>query len=430
MVELEECRTKFITSHSSPVTKTIKRLVSGDWDKGEFGVLVRTVDIFDEGEEAYKKHWKFKGFDNVRFPKLYFLPASFLHNRIRTPQAIFVGNKVEAFSVVVGTKYKQNWAMEGLQENGSVDCQVYYPTDAGTVTRGALEAPNSTLCRPENSGPCCVNGTCLASRDSACGECQLPGSMFGDHITSFFEEKAKKVSGLSFVSCWYPKSRQGLENVVAASNSIWRSKNRWFDPRYDFQGFTECTATTNIRNIDMIDAVLIPLYPGKEMVDLSLCEIGYQEEVERKLNHAYEKGYGALPVIFYREIIGLSPSDCQRLWGGIDCDQGYQKDFFSQEFSFGSGGCLHRPDGCKEVYYFPPEDVTNSHAGCSAFSENGAKRIAVLRAIENGTVKITDSESLLSSGVSITPPQFVPTKPDIENQTKVDSKQHGSWNSI
>ena len=80
MVELEKCRTKFPILHSSPVTTRIKRLVSGDWDKGEYGVLVRTVDLFDEDEEAYKKHWKFKGFDDVRVPTLHFLPASFLHN--------------------------------------------------------------------------------------------------------------------------------------------------------------------------------------------------------------------------------------------------------------------------------------------------------------------------------------------------------------
>ena len=50
---------------------------------------------------------------------------------------------------------------------------------------------------------------------------------------------------------------------------------------------------------------------------------------------------------------------------------------------FDNGACIHRPEGCKEVYYFPPRDANDKDAGCSAFSKKGNKRIELLRAAEN-----------------------------------------------
>ena len=79
----------------------------------------------------------------------------------------------------------------------------------------------------------------------------------------------------------------------------------------------------------------------------------------------------------------MRESDCERFWGGIECQDGYRKDFFSQEYKFANGACVHRPPDCEEAYYFPAQDVNASDMGFSA-SEDGAKRIELLCSSEEG----------------------------------------------
>ena len=156
-----------------------------------------------------------------------------LHS-IRASHEIFPRTQDNAFTLLVGTKYKKNWAMKDFQVNGTVDCQTYYPTDAGTTTRGVLEDPNATFCRPKDSVAVCVNGTCLADSDSACSGCKLPGAMFGDHIAKFAEQENTTFIGLPYFSFLYPKSCHGMEDMVAATNSMWKERRRWQD-RHDLR---------------------------------------------------------------------------------------------------------------------------------------------------------------------------------------------------
>jgi hypothetical protein len=253
------------------------------------------------------------------------------------------------FTVLVGTKYKQNWAMKEFQRNGTVDCPNYYPIDAATVGRGVLEDPNGTFCRPEQTGACCVNGTCLARNDSACGECTIPGSMFGDHLANFAIQTNTKLKAPYSISCWYPNSRLGLENMVAASNSLWRQRHRWNYLGVDrlYPGYTECPVTKNIQDPAMIDCLVVPLFSSIEHTDPNVCSDEDRFAMQRRLRRAYHSKYGALPILFYREIKGMPKAECERLWGGIDCEDGYRKDFFAQEFVFDDGSCVHRPLGCE-----------------------------------------------------------------------------------
>jgi hypothetical protein len=87
----------------------------------------------------------------------------------------------------------------------------------------------------------------------------------------------------------------------------------------------------------MIDAIVIPL----DIPDSSICEYWSRNQIQTTLQFAYERGYGSLPVLFSREIKGMRESDCERLWGGIECQDGYRKDFFSQEYNFANGACIH-----------------------------------------------------------------------------------------
>jgi hypothetical protein len=405
MDSLEECRQEFPIFYSL-VANTSNHLLWGDWDKGEYGVLVRSFDLFDNGGAVYKEALEDRDIDTTEMPTLHFLPASFLHASIRASGAIFTGEREDTFTILVGTKYKKNWAMKEFQVNGTVDCQTYYPQDAGTIGRGVLEDPKAIFCRPDQSDAVCVNETCLADSDSACGGCKLPGAMFGDHIAKFAEQENTTFQGLTYFSCWYPKSRHGMKNMVTAANSIWKERNRWQDTSdledYDlmnYSGWTECTATRNIGTTEMVDAIVIPLLSAETSI-CEYCDLEEdcdQGEIQAKLQFAYDRGYGSLPVLFYREIEGMQEPDCERLWGGIECEDGYRKNFFSQEYKFKNGACVHRPPGCEEAYYFPPQDVNASKAGCSAFSEDGAKRIELLCSSERGTPLVIDAGSSMES---------------------------------
>jgi hypothetical protein len=77
-----------------------------------------------------------------------------------------------------------------------------------------------------------------------------------------------------------------------------------------------------------------------------------------------------------------------------------ERDFFAQGFQFDDGACVHRPVGCKAEYYFPPHNDFDPLGGCSAFTEKGARRIELLRGIENGTMSIKDPIVVASTKVS------------------------------
>jgi hypothetical protein len=400
----EKCSEQFPVSTESHLASLVNRLLWGDWDKGEFGVLVRTTDVFDDPETLAKFYQKLK-LQAKSVQEQVYLPGSFIHASMRARGGMyaFLRETSDFFTVLVGTKYKQNWAMKDLQRNGTVDCPNYYPSDAATVGRGVLEDPNATFCRPGQTGACCVNGTCLAQNDSACGECTIPGAMVGNHVADFVGQTNATIRSLSYLSCWYPNSRHGLENMVAASNTLWQQRLRWNDIEDDrrYPGYTECPLTTNIQDPEMLDCLVVPIFSQIGYADLNLCHDEDRVAMQRRLRRVYHTKYGTLPILFYREIKGMSKTECDRFWGGIDCEDGYRKDFFSQEFRFDDGSCIYRPVGCKAEYYFPPHNDSDHLAGCSAFTEKGARRIELLRVIENGTVSIKDPAVVTATKVRI-----------------------------
>jgi hypothetical protein len=161
----EDCRKEFPVSNDSHLAKLVNRLLWGDWDRGECGVLVRSMDVFDD-PEALAKMYGILSIDPTKQAKPVYLPGSFLHASMRAWGAMYavIEGNPDFFTVLAGTKYKQNWAMKEFQLDGTVDCPNYYPIDAATVGRGVLDDPNATFCKPEQTGACCVNGTCLAKK--------------------------------------------------------------------------------------------------------------------------------------------------------------------------------------------------------------------------------------------------------------------------
>jgi hypothetical protein len=184
-------------------------------------------------------------------------------------------------------------------------------------------------------------------------------------------------------TCWYPKTHYGMMEMVEASNSLWKERRRWrVDGEDNYDGQSQCTATRNVIEGVLADAIVIPLVSTGEP-NPSICNQRDHRSLQKRLQNAYDRGYKSLPILFFRETEGMiKVSDCRQMWGDKDCYDGYQKEFFSQEYMFENGACIYRPPNCREAYYFPPEDANRREAGCSAHSESGFKRMVMLRALE------------------------------------------------
>lgn len=358
----------------SPVGITSNRLLWGDNDKGEVGVLVRSIDMFDYGPSGYEAALKNIDLTPETFT-LNYLPASHLHGSMRASGAIFEETKENSAAILVGTKYKKNWAMKEYQRSeNTVDCVTYFPSDAGSLSRGVLESP--TLCRRDHSAPLCVEEDCLADNDSACGGCKVPPREMGDLVARWYEQENTRTAGpFTYSMCDYAD----IEDMVIASNSLWKERHRWFDMSPEYSGYSECPATISILDHESVaDALVIPLYVGDPNLALTLCDYPDMSMIGRRLEKVWNLSRGNLPVLFYRETQGLRKiEECQKLWGGEDCNDGFHKEFFSQEYLFDDHSCIHRPSGCQEVYYFPPDGNQ-----CSAFTNAGKSRIEELCAKE------------------------------------------------
>ena len=146
--------------------------------------MVRSWDMFNQSpKEVQKSYAKEVGEEAAANTTLHFLPASFLHSSLRLPRIVFddEGNE-KAFAILVGTKYRKNWALRRYQRKGSVYCSSYFPLDAGTNMRGVLQDPSGTGCNPQVIYPLCLNnGTCMSGNtETGCGECQISGNAMGE----------------------------------------------------------------------------------------------------------------------------------------------------------------------------------------------------------------------------------------------------------
>lgn len=379
-------------AYLSPVAKFANRLLTGDWEKGEFGLLVRTVDYFFDGDvdsirEAILKH------NNIPpdpIPPVRYLPSSYLHASIRAPGAIYQNvHEMDAnrgdFALLFGTKFAKNTIFQehaAFQNNNqTLDCEHIYMHDAGTVDRGTVF--DKTMCNDASAeADICMDGDgdekrCLAHGPGGCGGCKAAPEDVGPLVAEWVEARDEKMRSFYSASCYY----DDIKNVVIGSNSLWRERFRWHDEAelsHTYQGYTECATNLDIAHPHMADAVILTLHRTDNPLPQTICNFPNHEFLLDRLQQAYDKGHGDLPVLFYRESPGIhSVDECARLFGGKACDDAWHKEFFSQEYHFvSSGACLHRPPGCDEVYFFPADnDDDNTNNECSAYTDKGKSRI-------------------------------------------------------
>ena len=205
-----------------------------------------------------------------------------------------------------------------------------------------------------------------------------------------------------------------LSNVVSASNSLWlTSSGGWHkrpepgDPDYKrgtrgedcwfnyFMGHNELMATKTIMELSAADAMVIKLPPTTKVpsdrISLFNLSLGHLEQIRNNIKVLVElersplcNDHNVLPIIFYAKSRGMDDlNECRVAWGGTQCDNGYRKEFFSQQFNFSDGSCLASPPGCNDVYFYRHDNTTTStctrytlesFAGCETCRVDLSKR--------------------------------------------------------
>jgi hypothetical protein len=229
--------------------------------------------------------------------------------------------------------------------------------------------------------------------------------MIGNHFAELFSNLAKDTYFGNFYSrtvCSYPGTEQGLKDMIAASNSLWKQRRGWcrFDDQLchtsserKYRGHTECMASKNIMNVEMADGILIQM-PSKifeRQVNLERFFPYLYDFLFEKLQELYDWGYTELPIVFMEEIKGMSPEECRRYWGGVDCQVGYRKEVYTQALNFSNGACIASPPGCNEVYYFPADKHTGA---CVPILQNKTCRA------EKDMMSTRDGLQIVESGVA------------------------------
>jgi hypothetical protein len=362
----------------SPFAQETHRRLWSDIDDNEAGILTRVLDVVDDWRIAPNGSK-----DSERFRRVQLISASFLHASMQAPNSIFHEREGEwdyaIPALIIGSKFKRDHIVvtNETMEQPFVDCALFYPGNAGSMqlgmTAGSVDANGKGCHRDDMKKLCFKNNSCseLYNSDCSCNSSKVPPHMMGDHFAELFSNLAKDTYFGNFFSrtvCSYPGTEQGLKDMIVASNSLWRRRHGWcrFDEQEcetserKYRGHTECMASKNIMNVEMVDGILIQMPPKifETQVPLEQFYPHLFHFLLRKLQELHDWGYKELPIVFMEEIKGMPPEACRRYWGGVDCQVGYRKEVYTQAFNFSNGACIASPPGCNEVYYFPPDKHT------------------------------------------------------------------------
>lgn len=364
----------------SPLAEETQRRLWRDLDDNEAGILTRVLDSVDD--------WRFAENGSKyreRFQSLHLVSATFIHSSLRAPNSVYHENQGEwnyaIPALMIGSKFRrEHIAVENkTADQPFVDCALYYPLNAGTqqlgLTEGGVDANGKGCHRDDMKKLCYKNNTCseLLNLDCSCDSTKVPPHEIGNHFAELFSNLAKGTYYGNFYSrtvCSYPGTEQGLKDMIVASNSLWKHRHGWC--LYDeqechvssermYRGHTECMASRNIMNVDMIDGILIQMPPRifERQTELLQLYPNLFMFLLARLHQLYKWGYTELPIVFMEEVKGMPSSEaCQRYWGGVDCQVGYHKRVYTQALNFSNGACIASPPGCSEVYYFPPDKHT------------------------------------------------------------------------
>jgi hypothetical protein len=198
----------------------------------------------------------------------------------------------------------------------------------------------------------------------ACNYEDAPGR---DHAKYVIDNQQKEL-GRNQMNCWYPDTNAGINELVAASNSLYLNRMMLAPrPRVErftrgngmknityYQGWTECSASPDVQDSKMIDAVIIelPLVYGTNEMMPSIEDLDEDKllDLKTKLENFEDL---RLPVLVLEQKKGMIDEDeCASLWEGRLCGDGYRKEFVPHTFTFKDGSCLIIAPEDEEVRFY------------------------------------------------------------------------------
>eukprot|EP00581_Thalassiosira_minuscula_P011878 CAMPEP_0183724404 /NCGR_PEP_ID=MMETSP0737-20130205/17908_1 /TAXON_ID=385413 /ORGANISM="Thalassiosira miniscula, Strain CCMP1093" /LENGTH=410 /DNA_ID=CAMNT_0025954983 /DNA_START=430 /DNA_END=1662 /DNA_ORIENTATION=+ len=295
---------------------------------------------------------------------------------------------------VTGTNYTQNSGSPYFNQ-ALAEANVCYPTDSNSVDHrydqyGKLpgELPNTGDggCHDHQDYLCDrKDKRCLSYWDSQC-QCDYdthPGDTVGAWVSNNSDRadawdlcgKKQLQPGAwypDYMACWYDASNsEAMEHLVAHASSLWTERTGWLndnlpsnaaaggfdDGELVYHGWTECTVKVDDEQ-QAADAlvIIIPALPYPGDYEWSLCDLDKEYALPRldeNLHAMYNQGWGTKPVVIMEQYKGgLTQDECDKYWGGTNCDDGYRKGLFKQNFLFPSGtSCLLINDDGNVYYY-------------------------------------------------------------------------------
>jgi len=161
--------------------------------------------------------------------------------------------------------------------NEYVDCRAYYPLDAWSDTRKYEISPKNPLgtsClvvngrKPyfdqEENKTATNSGMFNVTNGCSCNFEQVPGNDFAGALLRAGFASNRSIESMSYMSkyymCWYPNTTRGIKEVIDASNNLYLNRSKLYPfpnpvPRY--LGWTECSASPNVEEVRMADAIVI-----------------------------------------------------------------------------------------------------------------------------------------------------------------------------
>ena len=249
--------------------------------------------------------------------------------------------------------------------------------------------------------------TCLTTFSDNC-QClnhQVPPHQVGSFFASWVKWIGGKQRGLNRYICWY----DNLGDLRDASNSLWLHRDTWSvyhnNSERDYMGWNECPVTKNVRNVDLLDAIVIQLPLQHDYnVNMSLCDYSSetQDDVFTSLETMHQMGYTRqLPVVFLSYTRGMNHEwIATRIGMVMTVPMAIEKRLSAQEFIFSNGACLAIPEGCRDVYYFPYNNATNKCDVTSDVCINTEKRMNELPVVAND-VSASDNETVVDITTNI-----------------------------
>lgn len=322
--------------------------------------------------------------------------------------------------IVVGARFSLNQGSPSYQggDGTYVTGEAYYFSDSNALDK--RDSTNGRGCHPNQDFGCAYDGTgaltCMTQDDFAC-KCDYDTVNPADYGTkvaqSLFDDANPDHVGfagspacdfnnqqpmfqLDYSSCWFEEDNDFLGYLVSAINSMWQQRSLWWNGRLPatewlgegYWGWNEVVASGNMETdrVGVADAVVVVIPPlhVSELDDgsASLCFLNQWAigAIEEDLLNLFDldSGLQGKPVIIMEQVQGLINDDeCGEVWNGEDCEDGFRKSFFSQNFKFESGNCLlvfdqEKDGGDGNVYFHFADDGACDawDAGVASFCSN------------------------------------------------------------